>query len=117
MAHQPDSVDNIQQIYDELKKYIQLQAEYIKIEFVEKLTILLSKLMIIFIICVLSIAALFYLFFSLAYLLVPIIGSIAGSFAFVAAIFVIGIVIFYSFRKNLVINPLAKFLSNLFLKH
>ncbi len=117
MAHQPDSVDNMQQIYDELKKYIQLQTEYIKIEFVEKLTILFSKLLIIFIISVLSIAALFYLFFSLAYLLEPIIGSFAGSFASVAALFVIGIFIFYSFRKKFIINPFAKFLSDLFLKH
>lgn len=117
MSNNQEPADNFQQLYDDVKKYVELQAEYVKVEFVEKLTILLSTLLIIGIILILIIAALFYLFFSLAYALQPIIGSLAVSFALISGIYVLLIVLFVAFRKQIVINPLVRFLSGLFLKN
>jgi hypothetical protein len=115
MSNIQEPADNFQQLYDDVKKYVELQTEYVKVEFVEKLTILLSTLLIIGLIIVLVIAALFYLFFSLAYVLQPLLGSLALSFAIISGIYILLIVLFVIFRKRIVINPLVRFLSNLFL--
>jgi hypothetical protein len=116
MSNNQEPADNFQQLYDDVKKYVELQTEYVKVEFVEKLTILLSTLLIIGLIIVLVIAALFYLFFSLAYALQPLLGSLAISFAIISGIYLLIIALFVFFRKRIVINPLVRFLSNLFLK-
>jgi hypothetical protein len=117
MANNIEPADNFQQLYDDVKKYVELQAEYVKVEFVEKLTILLSALLIVAVVMVLVIAALFYLFFSLAYALLPLLGSLALSFALITGIYVLLIAVFIIYRKRIVINPLVRFLSNLFLKN
>jgi len=109
--------DNFQQLYSDIKKYVELQSEYVKVEFVEKLTILLSTLLIIILLLILAICALFYTFFSLAYTLESVVGSLASSFAIISGLYVSLIIIFYILRKQLVINPLVKFLSNLFLNN
>lgn len=115
MMNTQDSSENIKQLYDEVKKYVFLQSEYIKVEFVEKLTILLSTLLIITLMIVLAVIALFYLFFSFAYALVPVVGSLSISFSIIAGIYIILIGLLVLFRKSLVINPMVKFLSDLFL--
>lgn len=115
MTNNQDPTTNFQQLYIDVKKYVELQTEYLKVEFVEKLAILLSTLIIITIILVLVIAALFYLFFSLAYTLEPVLGSLALSFGIISGVYVLLIAVFVSFRKQFVINPLVKFLTNLFL--
>ena len=114
MTNNPEQADNFQQLYEVVKKYVFLQAEYLKVELVEKLTILLSTLLIIMLIIVLAIIASFYLFFSLAYVVEPVVGSLAISFAIISGVYVILIGLLYLLRKQLVITPMVKFLSNLF---
>lgn len=115
MEKNSEQTNNFQQLYEDVKKYVELQTEYVKVEFVEKLTILLSTLIIVTLVLILVVAALFYLFFSLAYTLEPFFGSMAISFAIISGIYVILIALLMIFRKRFVINPLVKFLSNLFL--
>ncbi len=115
MTNNQDPSTNFQQLYDDVKKYVELQIEYIKVDFVEKMTILLSALLIIALVLVLVIAALFYLFFSMAYAFEPALGSLALSFGIISGIYVVLIVVFILLRRQIVINPLLKFLTNLFL--
>ena len=117
MENTPEPAESFQQLYADVKKYVELQAEYLKVEFVEKLTILVYTLLIIILITVLAVAALFYLFFSLAYALEPLLGSLAVSFAIISGIYVLLISFLVILRKRLIINLLVKFLSNLFLKN
>lgn len=109
------SIENLQQLFIEVKKYLVLQKRYTLLEVTEKLTILLSTLILILIIIILSMVALFYLSFTLAYLLAPVLGSIMLSFAFITVIMVLLIVAIFSFRHTLIINPMAKFIANLFI--
>ena len=115
MKSTPEPVENFQQLYDDVKKYVELQTDYIKVEFVEKTTILVSSLLIIILVVILAMAALFYLFFSLAYSLEPVFGSLAISFSIISALYLLLIVLLFAFRKGLIINPLVRFLSKLFL--
>ena len=41
------SIDNLEALFKEIKKYIELQGQYIKLDLVEKLTILISTLILI----------------------------------------------------------------------
>ena len=110
-----EPVENFQQLYNDLKKYVELQVDYVKVEFVEKMTILISTLLIIILVVIFVIAALFYLFFSLAYALLPLVGSLAISFGIISGIYLILIGLLMMFRKRLIVNPLVRFLSRLFL--
>ena len=60
------SIENIQQLFAEFKKFLVLQKEYTKLELTEKLTILLSTLIMILVLTILGMVALFYLLFAQA---------------------------------------------------
>ena len=105
------SIENIQQLFAEFKKFLVLQKEYTKLELTEKLTILLSTLIMILVLTILGMVALFYLLFALAYILEPLVGGLMVSFG----INVLLIAIIYFFRRQLIISPMVNFLANLFL--
>ncbi len=109
------SIENFQQLILECKKYLELQKEYTKLEIVEKLTILLSMLITVLILITLSMIALFYLFFALAYVLEPIVGNLAISFIIIAGISLLLIAVIIIFRRKLIISPMVNFLAKLFL--
>jgi hypothetical protein len=118
MVEYKEPVENFEQLVVEIKKYLALQTEYVKADVVEKLSIILSTLLIITVVLVMIVAALFFLFFSLAYALEPVLGSLALSFAVISGIYLLFSFLFFLFRKQLVINPLVRLLSSLFLtKH
>ena len=109
------SIENIQQLFAEFKKFLVLQKEYTKLELTEKLTILLSTLIMILVLAILGMVALFYLLFALAYILEPLVGGLMVSFGIIAGINVLLIAIIYFFRRQLIISPMVNFLANLFL--
>lgn len=109
------SIENIQQLFAEFKKFLVLQKEYTKLELTEKLTILLSTLIMILVLTILGMVALFYLHFALAYILEPLVGGLMVSFGIIAGINVLLIAIIYFFRRQLIISPMVNFLANLFL--
>lgn len=115
MSNTPEPAENFQQLYEDVKKYVLLQTEYVKVEFVEKLSILLSTLLIISLIIILLIIALFYLFFAIAYAIEPLVGSLSLSFGLISIVYFVLIGFLILLRKRIVINPLVRFLTNLFL--
>lgn len=115
MKEQSTPQDNFEQLQADLKQYVKLQTEFVKVEFVEKLTILLSAFIIVSLVIALAFGSLFYLFYALAYTLESLIGSLELAFAIIAGLYLLLISILVIFRKSLVINPIVRFLSNLFL--
>ncbi len=109
------SIENFQQLFIEFKKYLKLQKEYTQLELTEKLTILLSTLILILVLVVLGMVALFYLLFAFAYVLEPLVGGLTASFCIIAGINVLLMVFLYVFRKPLIISPMVNFLANLFI--
>ena len=110
-----NSIENIQQLFLEFKKYLELQKKYTQLEVAEKLTILLSTLILVLLVVILGMVALFYLSFTLAYILDPIVGGLMVSFAIIAGINVLIMALVIIFRKQLIISPMVNFLANLFL--
>ena len=73
-----NSIENIQQIFLEFKKYLELQKKYTQLEVAEKLTILLSTLILVLLVVILGMVALFYLSSTLGYILDPDSGRTDG---------------------------------------
>lgn len=109
------NIENLQQLFQELKKYVDVQKDYVKLELVEKLTILISTLLLVLILIILGIIALFYLSFTFAYVLEPAVGSLTVSYAIITTCIILLIILITCFRKKLIIQPLVNFLANLFL--
>lgn len=109
------SIENFKQLFIDFRKYLELQKEYTKLDLVEKLTILLSTLIMVLVLIILAMVALFYLLFALAYVLEPLVGGLTISFAIIGCINILLIIIVATFRKQLIISPMVKFLANLFL--
>lgn len=109
------NIDNLQQILAELKKYAELQKDYVKLHLIEKLTILISSLILVFVLLVLGIIALFYLSFTLAYILEPLVGGLMVSYGIITGCIILLIILIVIFRKKLIVQPMVNFLANLFL--
>lgn len=106
---------NYKQIIEEVKKYVTLQVDYTKLSVVEKMVILLSTSAMALIIGAFAICVLFYLSFSLESYLSQVLNCEWGAFIIIAAIYLIILFVVIAFRRQLIIDPIAKFLSKLFL--
>ena len=109
------SIENIQQLFIEFKKYLRLQKKYTQLEVTEKLTILLSTLVLVLVVVILGMVALFYLSFTLAYVLDPLVGGLMVSFALISCFNILLIILIVIFRKKIIINPMTKFIAGLFI--
>lgn len=109
------SIDNLQQLFMEFKEYLKLQKEYTQLEITEKLSILLSALILLLVVITLGIVALFYLSFATAYILEPLVGGLTASFGIIACFHILLIVLIIAFRKKLIINPMVNFVAGLFI--
>ncbi|HBB08338.1 MAG TPA: hypothetical protein DCZ73_11375 [Bacteroides sp.] len=109
------SIETLGQLFEECKKYILLQKEYMRLELVEKLTVLSSTCIMVVIAIILGMMALFYLSFSVAYILAPHVGGLTVSFAIITAFLLLLLAVVYVFRKQLIVRPLVRFMANLFM--
>ena len=105
----------ITELFKEVKKYLKLQGEYVKLDLVEKLTILLSTLTLIFVLIILGTMAAFYLSFMLVYVLASATGSLVAGYAIIGGILILLAFIIYRLRQKLIFQPMVNFLARLFL--
>lgn len=115
MFSNDQSIETLQQLFVEVKKYLSLQKRYTQLEIAEKLTILLSTLILVLIVIILSMVALFYLSFTFAYWLAPVFGSVVASFALITAFIILLAITVIVFRQKFIINPMARFIASLFI--
>lgn len=109
------SIDNLTELFKEVKKNLKLQGEYVKLDLVEKLTILLSTLTLIFVLIILGTMAAFYLSFMLVYVLASATGSLVAGYAIIGGILILLAFIIYRLRQKLIFQPMVNFLARLFL--
>lgn len=110
------SIDNLEQLFKEIKTYILLQKEYVRLELIEKLTILASAIILTMSGIILGMMALFYLSFSIAYIMAPHVGGLTVSFAIITALLLLLFALIFFMRKQLIIRPLLTFITALFTK-
>lgn len=106
---------NLSELLKEVKAYVALQKEYVRLELTEKLIILFSTLILILLALILSMVALFFFSFALVYVIAPYVGGLKASFAIIGVFCLIVVALVYWGRNKLIVAPMTRFLSNLFL--
>lgn len=114
MFSKDENIESIAQLIDILKHYIGLQAEYVKLDVIEKIVRLLTAIALLVAFCVLAILSIIPFSFAIAYWLEPAIGM-AWSFAAVGTVYLLLILFLACFRHRLIERPLVRFLANLLL--
>ncbi len=90
-----------------IKEYIAIQSDYYQVLFVEKVTKIISLLIMVILISGLLLGLLFFSLVALAYLLVPILGK-AIAILTVGGLFLLFILFFILFRKVLIVTPILR---------
>lgn len=99
-------------LFEQVKKLASLYLQDIKLTTADKLTVLLSAISIFAIVLVL--AALFIVFAAMA--IARLLESVMAPFwayMIVALFFLLSAILFFAFRRELVVDPIARFLSGL----
>ena len=106
-----------EELWAELKKYLTLQIDYAKLTAVEKLVVLLSAIAMVAVMLILGACVLFYLSFAVVFMLSDAIGSTWGAYLIVSGIFMVLMLVVYALRQKLILDPVSRFLTRLFLHH
>ena len=106
-----------EELWAELKKYLTLQIDYAKLTTVEKLVVLLSAIAMVAVMLILGACVLFYLSFAVVFMLSDAIGSTWGAYLIVSGIFLVLMLVVYALRQKLILDPVSRFLTRLFLHH
>ena len=109
------NIEIISQLFADLKKHAELKGKCLQIDFVSKMTILLSALIVGAILFALSTIVILFLSYTAVLFLAKMMGSITWA-CFLMVLFYVALgVIVYAMRRRWIVNPLANFLGRLFL--
>lgn len=109
------NIESIGKLLLEFKKYLELQKEFVKLDATEKMTVILSAILIVTVLLLLGSIVLLFLTFALAYYLGYVLGSLSLGFGLISAFILLLTVIFYLNRNRMVIQPMARFMTKLIL--
>lgn len=115
MFSSDENLDRFDQLFAEVKNHVKLQVEYAQVALAEKLTILISAFITILLLALIGFVVLIFLTFTLAYALESVLGSLMASFGLMAFVNVLLMLFVWLNRQRLIVEPLARFLSKLFL--
>ena len=109
------NIESIGKLLLEFKKYLELQKEFVKLDATEKMTVILSAILIVTVLLLLGSIVLLFLTFALAYYLGDVLGSLSLGFGLISAFILLLTVIFYLNQNRMVIQPMARFMTKLIL--
>ena len=109
------NIESIGKLLLEFKKDLELQKEFVKLDATEKMTVILSAILIVTVLLLLGSIVLLFLTFALAYYLGDVLGSLSLGFGLISAFILLLTVIFYLNRNRMVIQPMARFMTKLIL--
>lgn len=112
MLSNDKNVETIAQLIEVLKHYVGLQAEYVKLDVIEKVVRLLTATALAVVFFLILVAAVMYISFASAFWIGQHIGM-APAFVIVGFFHLILFLVFFLFRKPWIEKPLVKFLANL----
>ncbi|MCH5225973.1 MAG: phage holin family protein [Muribaculaceae bacterium] len=110
----PKITDEIRELLSQSVNWAKLEIEYLKLTAAEKLIILISMMVIGIVVLILLLPAILMFLFALAQVFIGFM-PIAVAYVCVGGIVLLCLGILVLFRKQLVINPVAKFISKVLL--
>ena len=109
------NIETISQLLAEVKHYIELRSESLQIDFVSKLSRLLTALVLFAILFTLCALAVMFVSMTVAAALTPIVGSQTLAYALIVLCYVIiGMIVLFN-RKKWIEQPITHFIASLFL--
>lgn len=108
------NIESIRNLCAELKNFVQLRLRLARLDFVDKMTVLLSALVLGAILFMLITIVILFLSYTAALVLAKVMGNTAA-FGLITLVYAVLAFIVYMFRRKLVFDPMANFLGNLFL--
>ena len=102
-------------LWAEFRSYLELNIEYAKLTGAEKVTLLLTAAATVSIIAVLGILIFFFFSIACVHWLGDLV-SVAMAYTIVAGVYVALLIVALVCRRRLIINPIAKFITRLFLR-
>ena len=109
-----------EELWAELKKYLTLQIDYAKLTTVEKLVVLLSAIAMVAVMLILGACVLFYLSFALVVILLQMTQSVVAQQNVALCPEkpkLVLMLVVYALRQKLILDPVSRFLTRLFLHH
>jgi len=114
MLSSDKNVESIAQLVEVLRHYLGLQAEYVKLDVVDKVVRLLTAATLAIVLLLVLIGVMLFLCFGIAHWLSQYVGATA-SFLIVAAVHLLLFILIIMFRKPLIEKPLVRFLAKVLL--
>ena len=102
-------------LIDSIKQSAKVELEYSKLTLAEKLSILLSSGIIVLVLIIFAACALFLLEWGLTHWLVQLTGSLWIGVLVSLAVLLLILIVLFGYRKQLVINPVTRFVTKLLL--
>jgi hypothetical protein len=114
MLSSDKNVETIAQLIEVIKHYLELQTEYVKLGFIDKVVRLFTAATLAVLFFLLLIAVLLFFWLGVAVWLSGVMGYV-GAFFLIAGIHVLILLLFTVFRKTWIERPLVRFLASLFM--
>ena len=103
-------------LFTEARKYFSLEWDYTKLTAVEKLAIVLSAIAFVAVVIIICMFALNLLLSALITVLAEAMGCTWGANLIAVGLLLVLLLVVFAFKKQLIVNPIARFVSKLFLK-
>ncbi len=100
----------------EARKHLKLEWDYTKLTAVEKLAVLLSSIAFLAVVIIICAFALNYLFSAIISALAVALDSMWAAHLIAVGILLVLLLVVFAFKKQLIVDPIARFVSKLFLK-
>ena len=115
MLSSDKNVENFAQLIEVIKHYLGLQAEYVKLDVIDKVVRLITGAALAIVFCFLAIALALFVSFAFAFWLSSYVGM-GWSFLIVTIFHLIVFFVIISKRKAWIEKPLVRFLADVFLE-
>lgn len=112
----PKITDDIKELISQSVNWAKLEVEYLKLTAAEKIIVILSMSVIGVVILLFLLPVILMLLFALAQVFIGFM-PVAVAYVVVAGIVLLLLALLMVFRKQLVFNPVAKFISKVLLDH
>jgi len=103
-------------LFSAARKHFSTEWDYAKLTAVEKLAILLSSAAFVAVVIIIGTFVLYLLLTALVDVLATALGCTWGAYLIASAILLIVMLVVVAFKQRLIVDPIARFVSRLFLK-
>ena len=115
MMSSDQNVKILERLVRNLKRYVDLKLESLRLDAVSRITMLLSAVLIgVVFFCLASLVAVM-LSFAAVFYLAPLVGGYVVASGVVALFYIVVALLLFVFRRSLIIDPITRFLVSLLL--